>query len=282
MSETVLEHRLVREYLHALDSACAALPAVQARELREQIIAHLDEALPPGASDAEVTAELGKLGAPPTLAAEAAGPGPRSGARRLGRRLSRVRWWTWAIIGTALAAITAGVVYLTLAETAEPLGQGDLSAWWFPQDRARQVYTEAAGVTQTTVLERYGQEQGFVVGISNDSDWTQTIVGLDLDQWASDLMQPRLAVGSDSNIDGGGTWGSHTTWDMPGSIPPHSVRLLRVLWISHLCNSPGAQTIFQDISIRVRVGPVTRTEDLNLGQAWALQGTKASACGSNG
>ena len=47
MSAAVLEHPLVRDYLRRLDAACAALPYAQARELRDQIIAHLDEALPP-------------------------------------------------------------------------------------------------------------------------------------------------------------------------------------------------------------------------------------------
>ena len=77
MSDTVLEHPLVREYLRELNAACVTLPAAQARELREQIIAHLDEALPPGAAAAEVQAELTRLGPPRSLAADAAGPGWR-------------------------------------------------------------------------------------------------------------------------------------------------------------------------------------------------------------
>ncbi len=52
MSDTVLEHPLVREYLRELNAACVALPAAQARELREQITAHLDEALPPDPTEA--------------------------------------------------------------------------------------------------------------------------------------------------------------------------------------------------------------------------------------
>ncbi|HEX4093383.1 MAG TPA: hypothetical protein VHZ33_32085 [Trebonia sp.] len=54
MSAAVLEHPLVRDYLRRLDAACAALPAGQARELREQIVGHLDEALPADADDDEV------------------------------------------------------------------------------------------------------------------------------------------------------------------------------------------------------------------------------------
>ncbi len=281
MNETVLEHPLVRDYLRALDSACAGLPAAQARELREQIAAHLDEALPPSAADDEVCAELTRLGTPGALAAEAAGPGSRPAVRRLLSRLSRVRWWVWTLIAAIVAAAVTAAVFLSLMLTAEPLLQGGLSAWWFPQDRAREVDTTAAGVYQTTVPERYGQWQGFVVGVENDSDWTQTILGLDQNVEGMS-MQWSLDVGSGLYADEGGSWTSQTRWDLPGSIPPHSVRLLRVLWVSDVCDGPGGQTIITDLSLRVRVGIVARTENLQLGLAWALQGNKASDCGQNG
>jgi uncharacterized membrane protein len=92
VSAAVLEHPLVRDYLRRLDAACAALPAARARELRDQIIAHLDEALPADAADDEVGAELARLGAPAELAADAAGAGPArpSAAARLRNRLSRL------------------------------------------------------------------------------------------------------------------------------------------------------------------------------------------------
>jgi hypothetical protein len=41
MSGTVLDHWLVRGYLRELDAVMRGLPAAQARELREQITAHL-------------------------------------------------------------------------------------------------------------------------------------------------------------------------------------------------------------------------------------------------
>ena len=62
MSDTVLAHPLVRSYLRALDQASANLPSEQARELRDQIAGHLEEALPPGSSDDAVRAELDRLG----------------------------------------------------------------------------------------------------------------------------------------------------------------------------------------------------------------------------
>jgi hypothetical protein len=49
MNDTALQHPLVRDYLRTLDSDCAVLPVSYARELREQIRAHLDEAPGPEA-----------------------------------------------------------------------------------------------------------------------------------------------------------------------------------------------------------------------------------------
>ena len=47
MSGTSIDHELVRDYLRALDAALRGLPAAQARELKDQITTHLDDALPP-------------------------------------------------------------------------------------------------------------------------------------------------------------------------------------------------------------------------------------------
>jgi len=66
-----LGNRLVRDNLRELDAALATLPTARARELREQITAHLDEALQPGADDQSFAATLGRLGAPADLAADA-------------------------------------------------------------------------------------------------------------------------------------------------------------------------------------------------------------------
>jgi hypothetical protein len=76
MSGTALDHQLIRDYLRELDAALRGLPAAQAAELREQIAAHLDEALPPDAADQEVAETLSRLGSPADLAAEAAAANP--------------------------------------------------------------------------------------------------------------------------------------------------------------------------------------------------------------
>src|SRR6185437_9401915 len=94
MSGTALDHWLVRGYLSELDAALGGLPAAQARELREQISAHLADALGPDAGDQEVAATLSRLGSPADLAAEAGAaagppaPRPVSGTRRTRWRLA--------------------------------------------------------------------------------------------------------------------------------------------------------------------------------------------------
>ena len=107
MSGTALDHRLVRDYLRDLDAALRGLPAAQARELKEQITAHLDDALQPGAGDHEVAATLSRLGSPAGLAAEA---GAASGSSGPGSALSgpRVRWRLAAVI--AVPAVIAAVL----------------------------------------------------------------------------------------------------------------------------------------------------------------------------
>ena len=86
MTGTIIDHPLVRDYLRELDVALRVLPAAQARELREQITGHLDEALPPDADDQEIAAALSRLGRPaaspprrwPAGQAPCPGPMPRS------------------------------------------------------------------------------------------------------------------------------------------------------------------------------------------------------------
>ena len=106
MNGTALDHRLVRDYLRELDKAMRGLPDTQARELKEQITAHLDDALQPDAGDHEVAATLRRLGSPADLAAEA---GAASGSSGPGLALSgrRVRWRLAAIIAvpTVVAAV---------------------------------------------------------------------------------------------------------------------------------------------------------------------------------
>jgi hypothetical protein len=119
MSDTVLEHPLVRDYLRALSLECISLPVAQACELREQIAAHLDDALSPDVTDADVQAELTRLGSPRSLAA-AAGPARFGWWRRLRNWLSHVRWWGWALLALVVAMASTGAGFFDSMKSAAP------------------------------------------------------------------------------------------------------------------------------------------------------------------
>jgi hypothetical protein len=120
MSGTVLDHWLVRGYLRELDAVMRGLPAGQARELREQITAHLDDALGPDASDHEVAATLSRLGSPADLAAEAGAASGSSGPRPA---LSGWRLATVIAVPAVIAAVFGGQQISSDASNAATFGR---------------------------------------------------------------------------------------------------------------------------------------------------------------
>jgi hypothetical protein len=279
MSDPVLERPLVRQYLRALDAACAILPVPQAQELHEQITAHLEEALPPGASIAEVTAELTRLGPPRSLAAAAAGPSRFLVLRKLRNRARRVRWWVWTAIAVVVAALGTGAGFLISMNSATPLnvlGTG----WLYSADQARAADTSAGLVTQTTVPVRSGQRQGITFGVWNDSDWTQVILGTDPRWYEFSFTDIQVTVQSGPHLnDVGSTLSGTSYYASPGVIPPHSYRYVRLTWTSNICLAKGSYTWFGDVPLRVQVGVITRTEDIGLDQeTFALEGPSHGKC----
>ena len=73
-------HPLARDYLKRLKKAARRLPRARRKELIEEIKAHLSEALPAGASEAEALNVLERLGEPAEIVAEA-GTGQALAAR---------------------------------------------------------------------------------------------------------------------------------------------------------------------------------------------------------
>ncbi len=280
MSGTAINHPLVREYLRELDGALAALPAGRASELREQLAAHLDEALPPGASDAEVAAMLKRLGSPASLAAEAGAPIARlpTGVRV---RLGRVRARTWAVVAMAIALTGFGIWALVIYLTIGNLQPGPSSGWWYGQDANRAVITTANGAAQTTVPIRDAQRQGFWFSIYNPTDWTQTVVAPAPLQ-GTGFQDPQVAVSVfNPTVEKGGlTPGGRFT--LPGSIPPHQYRLVRLRWISTFCLAPGQQVGLPSLTLNVHVGWFTRTETIWFSTAFDLTGPGTGRCNPNG
>jgi hypothetical protein len=287
VSRTSPDHELVRGYMSQLDAALRGVPAAQARELREQISAHLDDALPPDPDDDQVAAVLARLGSPAELAADAGPAGaapqaaPATAVARLRRRLAQVRRRTWGALSVIVVVAGLATGYLIYYLTVDSLGFEGASGWWYPQDYSHAVITTADGVIQTTVPLRSGERQGYFVAIHNATGVTQTILGpaygpsVPLDSPGSAVVQIAVSV-PNQNIENGGSSRS-VRFGLPGVIPPGQIRLVRVLWTSDICSSGGTSSI-DTVALRVRVGWFTRTEIIPLGQAWAVAGISHGPC----
>jgi hypothetical protein len=264
MNDTALHHPLVRDYLRALDSDCAVLPASYARELREQIRAHLDEALGPEAGEYEVAETLRQLGSPRNLVAEA--------AATAGKRpwLARLTWRGWLIIVAAAIVVVGVPGYVTFAETRAPLTVGG-GSWWFARDARQSVVTSADNAAQVTAPVRSGQEQGFYVFLFNPSGQTQTVLGVAAG-YGQSPAQSRVHI-SLSVMNPYFTHGAAPQalrYRLPVSIPPGQTRYLRVLWLSRGCIEKGGEEGLDTMVLRVRVGLITRTETVPLTRDYAL------------
>jgi hypothetical protein len=278
MSDSVLARPQVKEYLRALDAACASLPVAQAEELHEMIAAHLDETLAPGASIAEVRAELNRLGPPGSLAATAAGPSRFPAPvtlvvlRRLRNQSRRVRWRTWVAAAVLVPALGTGAGLLISMNSAAPL-TSDAAGWLYPADQARAVEVSAEADTQTTVPVRSGQRQGIEMLVWNYSDWTQVILGPGphWQPFSDEPIQISVQTGGIVNQDGTVLSG-RGSYVSPGAIAPHTARWVRVIWTSDACMPSSEVGIITVIPLQVRVGVITRTEDVTPIEGFALQG----------
>jgi hypothetical protein len=288
---SALEHPLVARYLRDLDVALDRLPPDAAAELAEQIRAHLEEALPPDADDQAVAAALAALG-PASLVAEAARPEIGAGRsatpreplkRRIARSARKVPIAGWLAIAALCIAIglpAGAVIYWNVQPSLQFDGE---STWWGPA--AHEVDTQAAGATQETVQILPGQIQGFEITISNPSDMTQVIVSSADNISPGAPVPPRIAVSTTGKLEQFGDADS-VKYRIGGPIPPHSYRWVRVLWRSYYCylNGVGSSQGTSDLLLRVRVGGITRTEDIQLPMEFAVgvfaSGPHPASCGN--
>jgi hypothetical protein len=286
---TALDHRLVRDYLHQLDAALYTAPSEQARELRDQIAAHLEDALPPDAGDEQIRAALTRLGSPADLVADAhltPDLPPETNAGRAFRALlASVRPRTWIAAAIVLALLFTGAKLAEHYRSAGPLQYSLGGDWWYPQDAAHQSIAVAGSTTQNTTSLRPGQAQGYVISVYNGTGVTQTILGdgsgpsIGWDNPGS--ASERVAVSRSYTDIANGLAGERVTaglsFGLPVSIPPFQSRLVRVLWISRTCLSAGEATGIDQIYLRVRVGWFTRTEIIPQ-QTWDLVGSSHARC----
>ncbi|HXW43214.1 MAG TPA: hypothetical protein VEL03_00395 [Streptosporangiaceae bacterium] len=282
MTKTAHDHPLVRSYLRDLDEALRGLPPAQARELREQITAHIDDELAPDAPDDEITAALRRLGSPADLAAEAGGAGIQAAAPAGPSRQAIARRRRRRLAVLIPVVLVAGLVtgYLVAVLTAQPLVYNGGAGWWYPQDASRVVYSNADGVTQTTVPMRWRQRQGLFVQVYNYSGWTQTVLGFapGTAQSPGSLYGAQLGISVREYAHGWPGVPTAQRYALPVSIPPGQSRWLRVLWTSDICETSGASIGIDQLTLVVRVGWITRHEVVALGEGWFLSGNNQSSC----
>jgi len=268
MSDTRLVHPLVAGYLILFDAEAAILPVHRARELREQVVAHIEDATGPAASDEEVAAVLRGLGPARVLVAEAvAATGKRHWAARFG-------WKGWALIGALLlvvAALSGYHVKISSMKSVAPLLVEGGSGWWYPPDSRHPVTTEADTATQTTVPIRPGHRQGFFIQVFNFTRMTQTVLGSTLEGGGPNGgTDSRLTLSATDPQRSGNEPHAVKYASPPISIPPHQSRYLRITWISHGCVTKADVGGMDSVELRVRVGWITRTEYIAFGQGFYL------------
>jgi hypothetical protein len=288
MSDTALDHRLVRDYLCELDGALRGLPAEQAQELKEQISAHLEEALRPGADDREVATALSELGSPAEIAAEARAAGGAPGQkppRKARTRSARVRGFVWVALGLAVILAVAGVRYAEKYRSAAPLQYwNNTGDWWYPQDANHENIARADNATQNTAPIRSGERQGYVIAVYNPTNVTETVVGDASGEtgWNSPGSGTEQLTVSRSYVDvANGVVGENAAqnirFGLPVAIPPLQMRLVRVLWTSDLCLQRDETNGIDVLYLRVRVGWFTKTEAIPQ-EEWDLLGPSHGRC----
>jgi len=267
MNQTELAHPLVAGYLSVFDAEAGILPVNRARELREQVEAHIEDAVGPDASDEEIAAVLRGLGSARALVAEAvAATGKRHWAARVG-------WKGWAVIVVLLlvgAAVSGYYLKIDSMRSVAPLFVEGQSGWWYPQDYKHQVTTEADMATQTTVPIRPGHRQGFFIQVFNFTRMTQTVLGSNLGGFGPNGGTGARVRLSTSDPVRHGSEPHVLNYALPVSIPPGQSRYLRITWISHGCLSKLNVSGMDSVELRVRIGWITRTEYIAFGQGFYL------------
>jgi hypothetical protein len=289
--KTALEHRLVADYLRRLDYALGSLDEGAAAELSGQLRAHIVDALAPDTSDEEVAEVLASLGPPAMVAAEAGPPWPersrprQSLRRRIATRARRTSLRAWLVIVSIAAAVcVAAGTFIFWAVQPSLSSYGNPYAWWYSIDASRNVTTRAAGATQDTIPLRPGQLQGIAILIYNPSDVTQRILGTPgisgtpyFMGFLATPVPPQIAVAitMPANFF---SEPQEVRYRVGGAIPPHSYRWVRVLWRSWHClsNEAGASFGTNELTVRVQLGWITRTENIQLPTQFTLSITKAN------
>ena len=276
---TIFTHPAVARYLADLDDALHGGPDHHADDLRAQVREHLQDALGPGSTDAEITATLARLGPPIELIADDASATERpvkvvtvypSLGRWLKRRSSR--WWI--AFGLAMIVVAAsGVVWKVEASVLRLRLDCEICAWYSPVDEVNNKFLRPddphipSDLQQWTVPLRVHEAQEFMYTVWNPSSVRQRLIGGPFDAGlTSEHMSLSFSTASPmSTFDEN----RRLTYRTSVWIPPHGSRIVRQSWTRDCSNSVGSTEYIVAVTLRVRALGITRHEDLGLPAVFA-------------
>lgn len=180
---------------------------------------------------------------------------------------------TWIAITIAIVLIlVAGGITATVERYAgaQPLQCACGFGWLSQADASAAVESQADGHSQTTVAARLGQQQGFFIWITNRSQVTQTILGAPADFFFGlTRLQTSVLVATRGGND---VDPRHTEYAQRATLAPGATRWLKVVWTNptSCAGSQGSTTFIDSIPLRVRVGVLTRTENVAMASAFGL------------
>lgn len=284
---TIFTHPAVGKYLAELNAALRERPDGHADDLRDQVRAHIEDAIPPDATDAQIVAALARLGTPESLVSEDIDSRPAIVYTRPsfeGWLRQRPRNW-WAALGVVVILLIAGTVGVTIETNIRPLvGECGPCGFMFIQDRNLTHFDSAAGVEEAKVRQRWGQDQAFTFTIDNLSRYAQRVSGGQIGQPPSQTGEPmRLDITTVSQPDQDlfDDWPRHFV-DHAVTIPPHSKYQVVLHWVQNLCYASGGSETMTSVDLQVQTLGVTRTEAVGFGQAFTVVGSNAPGHCRNG
>jgi hypothetical protein len=271
---TIFTHPAVAQYLADLDEALLSGPSHHAADLRAQVREHLEDALGPDSTDAEIEATLARLGPPTELIADSASTAEHpvrvvtvhpSLAQWLKRRSGR--WWI--AFGVAMIVVAASGVAWKVETSVRPLRLDcEICFWYSPIDDANNKFVRPfdsnipSDLQQWTVPLRVHKPQEFLYTVWNPSSVSQRLIGGAFDAGVtSEHMSLSFSTASPMGSYDGNRGLTYRTsvW-----IPPHGSRMVRQSWTRDCSNEVGSTESIDAVTLRVRALGITRHETLRL------------------
>ena len=276
--QSVLAHPAVATYLDELDRALRGSSAPHAGDLRDQVRAHIEDALAPDATDAEIEATLARLGRPERLAV-----GEDEPPATVVYAIPSLTVWLrhrhrsfWAAIVAAVALLIAATVAVTVETHVAPMEATCFPcAFAFPQDRLHMRDPSAFDLNHMIVTQRFGEDQAISFALYNPSRYAQVVSGGVLDAPSLEPQSLDISTVGPGHENPIGEWPRHfTTGDV--SVPSHSYRQVVMHLVQDQCALPGNTMTYRSVELKVVTLGVTRTDNAQIGESFTIVGSSAS------